>query len=138
MSTSEPGQRAIHASQFTVTVTVVGVDHLAEVFYTYTDLATGMLHVNDVFADVVAVVPYHTAFVLDYASTRNGWIFRDEIIDRHGAPKTEHWLADNAMTMVTVNEQEYAKHRFYLVFHNRYTEARLENDPQEGNVHQPK
>lgn len=138
MPTHESLHRPSHVSQLTVTVSVVGVDHHAEVFYTYTDLATGILHVNDVFADVVAVVPYHTVFVLDYASTRNGWIFKNEIIDREGAPKTEHWLADNEMAMVTLDDQEFARHRFYLVFHNRYTEARLENDPQEGNVRQPK
>lgn len=137
MTATEPKAGARHISQVPVTVSITGVDEFSEVFYTYTDLATGIVHVNAVFADIVAVVPYHTMFVLDYASTRNGWIFRDEIIDRGPTP-TEHKLADNAMSMVTLDKQEFAKHRFYLVFHNRYTEARLEDDPQEGNVRQPK
>lgn len=136
MTTSDPKGGPSHVSQITVTVTVVGVDNHAEVFYTYTDLATGRLHVNAIFADVVAVVPYHTLFVLDYASTRNGWIFDKNIIDR--GPKTQHWPADNAMSMVTLDEEEFATHRFYLVLHNRYTDATIQNDPQEGNVRQPK
>lgn len=137
MTASDPKAGPSHVSQVPVTVTITGVDEFSEVFYTYTDLATGIVHVNDTFADIVAVVPYHTLFVLDYASTRNGWIFRDEIKDRGPTP-TEYWLADNAMSMVTLDKQEFAKHRFYLVFHNRYTDARLEDDPQEGNVRQPK
>jgi len=138
MSTSDSRQPPHYISQLTVTVSIVGVDNHAEVFYSYTNLATGKLHVNSVFANVVAVVPYHTLFALDYASTRNGWIFDKEIIDVEGAPVTEHWRADNAMAMVTLDDQEFVKHRFSLVFYNRNTEAKIKDDPQEGNVHQPK
>ena len=127
-----------HVSQVTVNVTVVGVDEHAEVFYTYTDFKTGIVHTNHIVAEVHAVVPYHTLFALDYASTRSGWTFGEKVIDIPDYPETHHWRADNALAMVTADYEKVQKHRFYLVLHNRFTDVTIQNDPQEGNIRQPK
>lgn len=125
-------------SQITVSVTIVGVDDHAQVFYSYTDYATGQRHVDSVVADVAGVVPYHTLFALDYASTRNGWLFEPRLTDKDDYPPTSFWTADNAMSLVTGDKDDYAVHRFSLHFRNRYTQAEIMDDPQENNVRQPR
>lgn len=126
-----------HRSQIVVLVTVVGVDHEAEVYYTYTDFRTGTLHVSRTIADVNGVIPYDTVFALDYASTRNGWRFSNEIRPAH-LDGFHHSLSDNEMLMVTADDDPRHPRRFSLKYHNHVTGQHFWNDPQEGNVYQPK
>ncbi|HEX8601594.1 MAG TPA: hypothetical protein VF774_03040 [Pseudoduganella sp.] len=124
-----------HPSQVIVVVTIVGVDDNAQVFYTYTDDELNHVHIEDPWSDVRAVIPYHTLYVLDYASSRNGWRFKRHLVWM-GRPHTEHWRTDNKLGMITVHDDRKV-HRFKLKFHNRVTGYDVKDDPQEANVKEP-
>jgi hypothetical protein len=124
-----------HISQVIVIVTIVGVDRKGQVFYTYTDPAFSSLHVEDVISDVGAVTPYHTLYALDYASSRNGWEFKEHIIEISGG-STEHHLADNRLSMIT-HHNSGKDHKFKFEFYNRWSKESTIGDPQEGNVKEP-
>lgn len=124
-----------HASQVIVIVTIVGVDQLAQAFYTFTDNNLSDVYVENRESKVYAVIPYHTIYALDYASSRNGWRFEDVIIHVEG-PKTEHKLVNEEMAMITIHD-DLELHRFKLEFKNLVTKRSFKDDPQEANIKPP-
>jgi len=125
-----------HYSQLIVVVTIVGVDDDSQVFYTYTDNVTSQLKVEDRISHVRAVIPYHTVYALDYASSRNGWRFGPEVTPCHESPPTVSERTDNKMCMITTHK-DHVPHHFEFHFWNKRTGGKFKDDPQEANIKQP-
>lgn len=128
-------ERAAYPCQVIVVVTIIGVDDHARAFYTYTDDKLGDLRIGDKHSDVRAVYPYYTLYALDYASTRNGWLIKDEIVPVAG-PAPAHHQTDHKMAIITLHDTD-SVNRFKLEFHNRLTKSHFADDPQEANIKQP-
>ncbi len=129
--------QASFPSQLVVIVTIVGVDEFSQVFYTYTDNQENAVHVDVTQSTVIAVPPYHTLYVLDYASSRNGWLFLPDVVPNPvTGPSTVFSLIESSLGLITKHEAG-PRHNFKLHFLNRFTAKDIWDDPQEANVKQP-
>ena len=124
-----------YLSQVIVAVNVVGIDEQSTIAYTYTDPQTGQLHVQSPSCLVDAQAPYQVLFALDYASSRNGWIFGSKPPVRAGAPAWTDVFANDLAIGVRLEDSNPC--RYNLILTNRFTRQTICPDPQEGNIRQP-
>jgi hypothetical protein len=127
---------ATFPSQVPVLVTIVGVDGLSQVYYTYTDPETGDHYVQSPTCSINAVSPYQTLFALDYPTSRNGWIIAGLATADPTTTLIPSFGTNGCLALIT---QEFGSldYKFGMSFYNNYTEQVISDDPQEGNILQP-
>lgn len=130
-------------------VTIVGIDSSSQVFYTFTDDQAANVYVESKQSNVFAVAPFQTLYLLDYASSRNGWLFNDQdgvpldpCTVSHPPPgepvltPPSHQLLANKLVLLTLHPASGVC-AYRLKFFNWITSARTSDDPQEANIKQP-
>jgi len=124
--------------QRVITVSVVGIEHDAHVFYSYTSPVTGKTFFNVPVCDISIDQETYTMYVLDFAASMNGWTFtgmepRDDV--RPLIPV----LAANSLSITTLNpyDRDFPRHAYYLEYCNTLTGKKMKHDPQENNVPPP-
>ena len=121
--------------QRTISLSVAGIDELAEVRYTYWSPVTGEHHVGVPVCDLLVDRPIYSLFTLDYQSSLNGWTITGT------RPNTRSRTLQSTpgpynLSVLTSNKDEYIGDvfRFYIDYLNTITGATISIDPQEGNV----
>lgn len=118
-----------------ITISISGVGTTARVFYSYTSPIYGITFLNVPTCDISIDQPTYTMFVLDFASSMNGWVFKG-VLPRHDANPLPTVLAENTLSLTTFNpyDPEYPDHSYYIEYYNTVTEKGMKRDPQELNV----
>ena len=124
-------------SQVPVLVTIVGVDGASQVYYTYADPETGKQYVKSPTCSINAVAPFQTLFALDYATSRNGWIV---LMPATPDPRTTliPSFPDCGCLALLTFDAGSLDYKFGITFYNTFTKDTVSDDPQEGNILQPK
>jgi hypothetical protein len=121
--------------QRTISLSIAGIDELAEVKYSYWSPVTGEHHADVPVCDLLVNRPINSLFTLDYQSSLNGWIITGTHPHTHSRtlPST---IGPNELSVSTFNTNEYSGDvfRFYIDYRNTITGAKISIDPQEGNV----
>jgi hypothetical protein len=120
--------------QRTLSITVIGTDKEAQVVYSYLSPVTGLSYINSPTCDLLVNQPVYCLFVLDYASTMNGWTIFD--ITPYGrSPELSQTPGALHLSILTYNPHTTEdKYQFYINYHNTVTGAKISIDPQEGNI----
>lgn len=121
-----------------ITISISGIEKNARVFYSYTSPIYGIAFVNVPTCDISIDQPTYTMFVLDFASSMNGWTFKG-ILPRHDANPLSTIIGENKLSLTTFNpyDPEYPDHAYYIEYYNTITEKEMKHDPQENNVPEP-
>lgn len=126
------------APQRVITISIVGTDENAEVYYTYHSPVSGVSYIDCPVCDMVADQPINSLFVLDYFSTKNGWTIT-QVTPRRGSPAMDSVHGALNLSILTINPYTSTDvmYRFYLHYVNTVTDAEMERDPQMGNIRPP-
>jgi hypothetical protein len=120
--------------QRTISVTIIGTDKEAQVVYSYLSPVSGLSYINSPLCDLVVNQPVYCLFVLDYASTMNGWTICDTSPYGDSPPLAQTAGALN-LSILTYNPHTTEDtYRFYINYRNTITGAKIAIDPQEGNI----
>ena len=132
---SSPMSEKSPVPQRTIFLTIAGIDEHAEVRYTYWSPVTGDHPVDVPVCDLLVDRPINSLFVLDYASSLNGWIITGIHADARSRPLPPT-MGPNSLSISTFNSDEYRGDlfRFFIDYRNTITGATISVDPQEGNV----
>lgn len=122
--------------QRVITVTIIGNDKDAQVQYSYLSPINGQLFTNAPTCDLKVDRAVYSLFVLDYASTLNGWSI-SETSPYEASPALSQVAGAFHLSLLTFNpyttEHTY---RFYIHYRNK-NGIYIKRDPQEGNVQPP-
>lgn len=121
--------------QRTVTITIRGTGQAdARVNYSYWSPNDSMVRVAASRCDLIEKHATNTLFVLDYASTLDGWTMVRTSPNPEGAPALPFELGPEGTSLLTKyacrKQHNYA---FYIHYKNTVTGGTAVFDPQEGN-----
>lgn len=120
-----------------ITITINGNDNDAQVLYTYQSPVTGQSYVNSPNCDMEVNRAIYSLFVLDYATTLNGWAIKQTSPYQGSAVLSQVPGAFN-LSLLTFNPYTTEHlYRFYIHYRNSITGAEIARDPQEGNLQPP-
>jgi len=123
--------------QRSITLTIVGNDENADVYYTYLSPVTGLSYTNCPVCDMVADQPVNSLFVLDYVSTLNGWTITG-LTPHEGSPSLQSVPGALNASILTINPYTSLEtYRYYIHYLNTANGAEMERDPQQGNIPKP-
>jgi hypothetical protein len=120
--------------QRTIMISINGTGEDAQVFYSYLSPISGLSYIDAPICDLQCNQATYCLYVLDFASTLNGW----EIIDisPYGAsPILPQMKGANNLSIQTFNPYTSpTTYRFYINYQNSITGKKISIDPQEGNI----
>jgi hypothetical protein len=120
--------------QRTITISIIGTDKDAQVFYSYLSPVTGQSYINAPKCDLVVNQPVYCLFVLDYASTISGWTIVDTSPYGNSPPLAQTPGALNLSILTYDPHTTDDIYRFYINYLNTVTGVPISIDPQEGNI----
>lgn len=122
------------APQRTITVSIVGTDEHAKVFYSYWSPIFGTSFVNSPSCDMKIDRPTYSLFVLDYQSSLAGWSFVKTGPDG-ASEQLKFQLGPENLSLSTYNPYttDHDIYPYFLYFKN-VNGAQMKDDPQEGNI----
>lgn len=126
--------------QRTVTISVSGrTEEDARVSYSYWSPNDGLMRANTPVCDLYQKYSTNTLFVLDYASTQDGWTITGIAPNPSGAPALESIRGPKLTSIMTmfVESEQPELYKFFILYKNTITGASLAVDPQEGNTPLP-
>lgn len=108
----------------------------AQVAYTYWTPSDGTTRTDSPKCELYNEAGTNTLFLLDYASTRNGWTIIGIEPNPADAPCLETILGPaNTSIMTLFPDSDYPEtFKFYIVYSNTLTEETVKYDPQEENT----
>jgi hypothetical protein len=124
-------------SQRSVSISLTGrTDKDAQVAYSYWSPNDGFTRTASQSCDLYHKVDTNTLFLLDYASTLNGWTITGIEPNPPGAPVPESILGPEHMSLMTLFRDggKPVEYKFYIHYKNKITGAKVRFDPQEGNI----
>ena len=126
------------APQRFVVISIDGVQTNGRVFYSYTSPIFGTTVINSPKCDIYADQATYTLYLLDFASTMNGWIIK-KISSKGESPEMKTEMGPKHLSILTVNDYDppNATYDFYIHYHNTVTGQDIMKDPQEGNIPPP-
>lgn len=126
------------APQRVITISIIGTDEAAKVYYTYLSPLTGLSYINCPVCDMVADQAVNTLFLLDYFSSQNGWTIT-ETSPREGSPSLKSVPGPLHLSIMTINPYTSVgtTFQFYIHYLNTVNGVQMERDPQVGNVVPP-
>jgi hypothetical protein len=122
--------------QRTVNISVMGrYAEDAQVTYSYWSPNDGFNRIATTTCDLYQKGATNTLFILDYASTLNGWTIVGTKPNPPNAPALETIRGPAHTSIMTMfpNLDEPETYKFFIVYQNTITDETLERDPQEGN-----
>lgn len=124
--------------QRVITISIVGTDQSATVYYSYLSPVTGLAYTNCPVCDLVADQATNSLFLLDFISTSNGWTIT-AISPRRGSASLESVPGALQLSIMTINPYDPvdAVYKFYIHYENTVSGTQMERDPQEGNIRGP-
>ncbi|MET0320147.1 MAG: hypothetical protein ABW069_05440 [Duganella sp.] len=120
--------------QRTVTISISGTGADAKATYSYVSPVTGAPHVNATVCDLECHQASYCLYILDFASTQAGWTLTGTSPNGGHTGMTSVPGALNLSLLTFDPYTCYSTYRFYLHYLNTLTGAKVEIDPQEGNV----
>lgn len=122
------------APQRVITISVIGDDEKAVVYYSYLSPVTGLVYLNAPVCDVLVDRPINTLYVLDYSATLNGWTVTGTSPHDH-SPVLKSELGARNLSIMTINPYKTDDtYSYYIHYANTLTGAVMMRDPQEANV----
>jgi hypothetical protein len=120
--------------QRVITISVVGNEENAAVYYSYVSPVTGLVYINAPVCDILVDRPICTLYTLDYSSCFNGWTVTE--ISPHDESPPLKWVPGaKDLSIMTVNPHKtHDKYNYYIHYKNSLTGAIMKRDPQEENV----
>lgn len=116
-----------------ITLSINGNDKYAQVYYTYNCPVTGLAYINSPVCDLLCNQAVNCLFILDYASTLNGWTIINTT--PNGSPELKQVPGALNLSILTINPYNAPDtYKFYINYKNMQTEAVINIDPQEGNI----
>lgn len=123
--------------QRTITISIVGSDADALVYYSYVSPVSGLVYIDAPVCDILVDRPIYTLYVLDYSSSANGWTIRD-ISPAEGSPSLKWEHGAKHLSIMTINpykmEEPNRPIDYFIHYTNTLTGAVMKRDPQEENV----
>lgn len=122
--------------QRTVTISLSGrMVEDAQLTYSFWSPTDGYTRTASPACDLYQKTATNTLFILDYASTRNGWIILGTEPNPSGSPALETIPGPANTSIMTMfpNREPGEKYSFYIVYQNTITDVTVRFDPQEEN-----
>jgi hypothetical protein len=124
-------------SQRSVTISLTGrAENDAQIAYNYWSPNDGFTRTGSQNCDLYHKTDTNTLFFLDYASTLNGWTITGIEPNTAGAPVPDSILGPENMSIMTLFRDggKPVEYKFYILYKNIITGAKVRFDPQEGNI----
>lgn len=124
--------------QRVITISIIGVKNNARVFYSYVSPISGKIFSNSPTCEIDIDQPTYTLYVLDFASSMNGWTITGTVPNEDPRPLPFD-IGPHGLSLMTDNpfDPMYRDHAYYIIYSNSVTGAGMRHDPQEGNVTPP-
>jgi hypothetical protein len=121
-----------------ITISIDGVQDSGRAFYSYTSPIFGTSYVRSPKCDISIDQPTYTLFLLDFASTMNGWAITG-ISPKETYPSMETQLGPMGLSIMTINpyDSPTTVYKYYIHYRNSISGAKIKIDPQEGNIPPP-
>jgi len=122
--------------QRTVTISLNGrMAEDTQVSYSYWSPRDGVSRSGMPTCDLYMACKTNTLFVLDYASTMNGWTITGIEPNPAGAPVLESIAGPANLSIMTLfpDDAPGESYKFYIVYYNTVTQLQVRFDPQEQN-----
>jgi hypothetical protein len=108
-------------------------DDDTSIAYSFWSPNDGLTRLRAPVCDMIEKVATNTLFILDYASTLNGWTIVG-IEPRPPSPAIQYVMGPENTSVLTIDPCVKAGiFAFYISYLNTITNAQLKFDPQEGN-----
>ncbi|WP_332852288.1 hypothetical protein [Duganella sp. S19_KUP01_CR8] len=111
---------------------IVHIDNPTTVTYSYVDPNTNKYVTTNV-CDLMLFKPSCCMFVLDAASTSNGWTITQILPNR--SESIDYQLGPRGLSALTLgNVEKFGIYRYFIVYFNTLSNATYFIDPQEVNI----
>jgi len=129
MSTNNP------VPQRLIIISIEGVQSNVRVFYSYVSPIYGTTFIHSPTCDILINQPTNTLYLLDFATTANGWTITS-ITPRAPSEPLETMEGPLGLSIMTINRYDppAATYNFYINYRNSITNQEISIDPQQGNI----